>query len=402
MGSQDDVTPGSGAFGPAVGGPFGPGTDPAQASGTPAAGSAGGSAFGPAVGAGVDPAAAPFGPVAGAAEGSAFGPAVGAGADPAAAPFGQAPAAEEGGFGPPTGSWAPVSGPSRNLGWRPVTGSNPVQPQPMRAPEAGPADVEQTVRVPGGSGAPVSPPADADAAESRPRKSLWDDDELARSLVPKSGAGGDESRSRKPSSSLWDDDDLARKLAPKSVAAAAQETATKKRRLLPIVGAVVAVLVVLGGIAAAVVFAGRKPAPSPNAGPPPITTSISATPTSTCVQQTSGSVMTGNGPGDTSSGPGVIFGFQHAFYVERSGFRARDFVAPDAADISAPEVIQQGIDQQIPPGTTYCVRIDQRAPDSFDVDVTEHRPDGTNQRYPQVVRTVNRDGRWAIFSIVSR
>lgn len=120
-----------------------------------------------------------------------------------------------------------------------------------------------------------------------------------------------------------------------------------------------------------------------------------------CPSSKDGKVTVGNGPGDTASGAGAILGFQNAFYVARNGERARSFVAPDA-DFSTAAVLQQAIDEHIPVGTTHCVRITESGQDTFDVDLTEHRPDGTTIVYPQRVTTVDRGGRKLVFVIRER
>ncbi len=54
--------------------------------------------------------------------------------------------------------------------------------------------------------------------------------------------------------------------------------------------------------------------------------------TVTCTQITTPSgVVTGLGPGDTTSGPGAILGFNYAYYVHRSAEQARRFLTADAA-----------------------------------------------------------------------
>ncbi|MEU7769274.1 hypothetical protein AB0B25_29870 [Nocardia sp. NPDC049190] len=110
----------------------------------------------------------------------------------------------------------------------------------------------------------------------------------------------------------------------------------------------------------------------------------------------------GNGPGGTTTGADAILGFQYAYYINRAGKAAWNFVAPDAANISPAENLQQAIEAEIPVGTTHCVHITQRGPDSFDVDVQERRPDGGQAVYKQHVRTVVRDGHTVIYEILDR
>ena len=107
--------------------------------------------------------------------------------------------------------------------------------------------------------------------------------------------------------------------------------------------------------------------------------------------------MHGNGAGGTGSGPEAILGFQHAYYVDRSGEKARSFVAPDGAVLQAPQ-IQDGINT-VPAGSTHCLAITSTGGDRYTVQLTERRPDGTTTVYKQVVTTVARDGKTLIKEI---
>ncbi|MBF6223385.1 hypothetical protein IU479_35545 [Nocardia abscessus] len=121
-----------------------------------------------------------------------------------------------------------------------------------------------------------------------------------------------------------------------------------------------------------------------------------------CEAQRTGRLTVGNGPGGTATGADAILGFQYAYYIDRAGEAAWNFVAPDAVDISSAQNLQQAIEAEIPVGTTHCVRIAQRQPDSFDVDVEERRPDGMRVVYEQHVRTAVRDGHTLIYAIFDR
>ncbi|MEU4315804.1 hypothetical protein [Nocardia sp. NPDC024068] len=136
----------------------------------------------------------------------------------------------------------------------------------------------------------------------------------------------------------------------------------------------------------AVVGGGDPPAPARAA--PSATAPATAAADPQCPAGRTGNSVQGNSPGSDDSGTDAIFGFQHAYYVARSGEQARALVAPDAAVPSAPD-IQQGIDS-IPAGTTYCVQI---APGAFvgqyTVTVTEYRPGSAPLAYnPQLVTTM--------------
>ncbi|MFD6157312.1 hypothetical protein ACFWF7_21490 [Nocardia sp. NPDC060256] len=89
------------------------------------------------------------------------------------------------------------------------------------------------------------------------------------------------------------------------------------------------------------------------------TTTVPAAPaaiaTQGCEQKRTPEAVSGTDPGGTANGPDAILAFEYAYYVERSGYRARAVVA-DNAIVSPAEQIQRGINQ-IPVGTRYCVQI---------------------------------------------
>lgn len=118
-----------------------------------------------------------------------------------------------------------------------------------------------------------------------------------------------------------------------------------------------------------------------------------------CPAQRTGNTVQGNGPGGPGSGPDVIFGFQYAYYVTRSGDQARALVAPDAAVPPAAD-IQRGIDS-IPPGTTHCIQITPGAfVGQYTVAITEHRPGAAPLGYnPQLVTTMRIGDRTLITGI---
>ncbi|WP_067544108.1 hypothetical protein [Nocardia crassostreae] len=161
-------------------------------------------------------------------------------------------------------------------------------------------------------------------------------------------------------------------------------------------------LAILGAVIVAVTRGGgddeQTPAVATTTGKSVTTTAPTAAALS-CPTKREGNLTIGNGEGSTGSGADAILGFQHAFYADRSGEKARTFVAPDAANVSPAEVIQQAINDVIPVGTTYCLRIVEVAPAIYDADLTEHRPDCTTTVYRQHITTVNRDGKNLIFAI---
>ncbi|MEU7629375.1 hypothetical protein AB0C34_05235 [Nocardia sp. NPDC049220] len=104
--------------------------------------------------------------------------------------------------------------------------------------------------------------------------------------------------------------------------------------------------------------------------------------------------------GGTGSGPDAVLSFQYAYYVERSGARAREVVAPDAA-VQPAWVIQRGIDT-VPAGTAHCVRIVEIGDNRYSVEVTEYRSGGVPSTYnKQTVTTAVIGGRTLITGIVA-
>ncbi|MTE11734.1 hypothetical protein [Nocardia aurantiaca] len=349
--------------------------------------------------------------------------------------FGPAPAADAPG-------WSPVAGPqSPDLAWRPA--GTPVPPQ-YRAPDAwqpvtgrhpavnGPStgqfpavegavrppstpDVEQTVKIPpGGAQSPavdvgattriydVESAADArnstsaaQAAESGGAvDSWWRSEPSGFPPAPPS-----ESAASQGESLSWADDPIVKALAPKTPVPQhkPEDEGPNRRRIGLIAAAAVAVLAVAGAAVFAVARGGRDDAPTAGA-----TTTDKASPTAaalSCPARQEGKLTIGNGAGGTGSGVDAILGFQHAFYVDRSGVKARTFVAPEATTVQPADVIQtKGIDR-LGPGTTYCLKIVEVAPRSYDVDITEHRADGTTEVYVEHITTVERDGKHLIMSI---
>lgn len=158
-----------------------------------------------------------------------------------------------------------------------------------------------------------------------------------------------------------------------------------KRRWMP---------VLVGSVAAAgllmVAFVQLRPTPQPAtvASSTPSQVAVSgATTAAQCPAERVGNTITGNSAGGMDSGPGVIFAFQYAYYVTRSGSATREFVSPNAS-VSPAKTIQQGIDG-IPVGTTHCISITPGAVvGQYLVQVTEYRPDSTSITYkPQIVTT---------------
>ncbi|MGV9820429.1 hypothetical protein [Nocardia xishanensis] len=314
-----------------------------------------------------------------------------------------------GGFGPPVGEfggpqlgevgpqWPEPAGDHPDVGWRPAAESPPVPPTPpqYRAPDA-------TV-VPDAPPAPPSRPApeaegdvSSDAtvrhtvapASATPER--WWNSPSESGEVPKPPP------SNSDAGLSWADDPIAKRLAPSAPVASSSSSGRSNTRW--IVLGVAAALAVLIGLVVTIVAVNGGDDEGATAAPPPVTTSAAGG----CPSARDGNMTRGNGPGGTDSGPDAILGFQYAFYVERSGERVRKFVAPDAVNISTGEVIQKAIDELIPKGTTHCLWMFEVAPGTYEVDLREHRPDGSTIVYKQTVITVEKDGKTLVSSIKER
>lgn len=352
-------------------------------------------------------------------------------------------------FGPPTGEtgaigWAPVGEPERpTLGWQPAdtpatpsvppppaqyrapdsttapeTVRHPAPPEAPRAPETVRTPAPETVRTPAPETRRIPEPPRPDAPRSPetvrypeaggaeadrgtwwraedsgvpptpPQKttgSLWDDDELAKKLtVPRGGA-----EQKSGSGSLWDDDDLAKKLVPARPVPGPKPVEAGRNKTV-LIGGIGAGVVLIVALIVVVVFAtsgGGDKSDNARAGG-----AATAADGADCRARTEGNLIYGNGPGDTSSGANAIFGYQHAYYTDRNAEKAHTFIAP-GANVQAPPDLQKTIDEHIPKGTTYCLRIATTTPNQFNVEVSEFHPDGTKSLYLEVITTVNQGGR---------
>lgn len=149
--------------------------------------------------------------------------------------------------------------------------------------------------------------------------------------------------------------------------------------------------------AAAAVTSIATPVSSPSVATTPEPTSAAAQPW--CRESVTDGVVTGAGPGDTSSGSAAILAFEHAYYVLRSGAAAREILAPNAQLKSATaEELQRGIDT-IPVGTEHCVTIRAAAPNTYAVTLEQRYNDGTRAADKQTISTTDAGGRTFITSI---
>ncbi|MFI9406655.1 hypothetical protein [Nocardia sp. NPDC052316] len=320
---------------------------------------------------------------------SDFGPPVGE-FGPPVSEFGP-PVSE---FGPPMGDTGPrwqvpeQTADHPELVWRPADTGPPPPPQ-YRAPDS------SAVAEPPPSPPPVPPrvpPADREnAARSAgdPDKDSWWNRPTDTGSVPKPPPLSAPGLS-------WADDPIAKRLAPTTPVVPPPTPRGSGSHTGRNVLAGILALVILVGLTVTVIMVSRNSGDSPA---PPV---ASTTPVLSCPTTKDGKVTLGNGSGDTASGAGAILGFQYAFYVERSGERARKFVADDALNVSPAASIQKGIDDEVPIGTRHCMRILELTPGTYEVDLQEFRPDETKRLYKQTITTVERDGRHLLYTIDER
>ncbi|WP_067562090.1 hypothetical protein [Nocardia acidivorans] len=252
---------------------------------------------------------------------------------------------------------------------------------------------------------------ESDSAAPQQESLSWADDPLTKLLMPKKaeagkgGAGkGGAAKGSKQEPLSWSEDSIAQRLAPKTAAAPGKP----KRSWMPVAvgGGALVLIAVVALVVVSLTRGDSGTSDDTQAAFGPGGTVTTAAPSSiaalSCPAKRDGALTIGNGPGGTDSGTAAILGFQHAFYADRDGAKARSFVAVDSPTVSPAETIQQAINDVIPKGTSYCLRITDLGGEAFDADLTEHRPDGTTTVYRQRIVTVNKDGKHLIFTIDER
>ncbi len=316
--------------------------------------------------------------------GSEFGPSVGE--------FGP-PISE---FGPPVAEFGPPMGAAAGPGWQ-VPQQSTDHPEltwrPAGEPEPAPASPPQyrapdsTVYTAPPAPAQPEPPA-AEAPRPQPvdgERDTWWNRPTQEGGVPKPPAPSESGLS-------WAEDPIAMRLALRLPETPPPARRSSSRRWV-VLGTLAAVVALIALTVTIIVSSGSEDGQDGTAA-----SSSAGAVAMSCPARSEGNVTFGNGPGDTSSGVRAILGFEHAYYSERSATRAHTFVAP-GANVEPPADLQKTIDQHIPQGTAYCLRIAEMAPDRYNVEITERRPDGTEAQYFPVITTVNLDGRTLIYLI---
>ncbi|MFI9507362.1 hypothetical protein [Nocardia sp. NPDC052566] len=177
--------------------------------------------------------------------------------------------------------------------------------------------------------------------------------------------------------------------APDAAASAPQRDTVSSRKILVAVGAAAVAI----GVGVTVVV-GRDDPPSQL----PRRTDSAAMATTPSPSSTAPPMLTGSGRGDLTSGPGVIFGFEHAYYVSRDGKTAAEFLVPEQNTPAVAASIQQAIDD-LDKSLTHSVTVTTTSnPNVFNVVLTLNASDGKPYALRQQFTVVSRDGRYYLVS----
>ncbi|MBF6209462.1 hypothetical protein IU433_20870 [Nocardia puris] len=197
------------------------------------------------------------------------------------------------------------------------------------------------------------------------------------------------------------DDEPLREREPQPRSLREHPASRRGRVVVVLIVAIVLLALAAAGALYLVQSSGQRAATAPMTPPMQFTAgSAQAGITSGCQAERRDRIVRSAESGGTHSGPDAILAFQYAYYVERSGERARAVVAPDAPISPAP-LIQRGIDS-VPAGTTHCVRIATVGEHTYSVEVTEYRPGGAPATYnKQTVTTAVIGGRTLITGITA-
>lgn len=124
-----------------------------------------------------------------------------------------------------------------------------------------------------------------------------------------------------------------------------------------------------------------------------------ADPDDPCPETTTAHVTTGDDEGGLVGGAEVIKRFNYAYYVWRSGTRAREVVAPDTHQVGSAADLDGAI-SSIPAGTTFCLSITDRGHGLWAVQLAHNTPNPADRAlWYQLVQTVDDHGRTWIVSI---
>ena len=165
-------------------------------------------------------------------------------------------------------------------------------------------------------------------------------------------------------------------------------TPTGKRRRAGAVAAVAGV-VVLGAVAFGTLRGGSADQESSVA----VGTTAAVTTTAPATPST---VASAAAPGDTISGPGVILGFDNAYYAQRNGAAAAGYLVASQNTPATAQAIQADIDRLDPLTTHNLVITSTETENVYNVRLTVTTPDGVSHEYHQQYTVVSAGGRFYI------
>ncbi len=170
-------------------------------------------------------------------------------------------------------------------------------------------------------------------------------------------------------------------------------TPAGKRRRVGVV-AVVAGVVVLGAVAVGTFRGGFTDQESSAA----VGTTAAVTTTAPATPST---VASAPAPGDTTSGPGVILGFDNAYYEQRNGAAAAGYLVASQNTPATAQAIQTDIDRLDPLTTHNIVITSTETENVYNVRLTVTTPDGVSHEYHQQYTVVSAGGRFYIANKLS-
>lgn len=165
-------------------------------------------------------------------------------------------------------------------------------------------------------------------------------------------------------------------------------TSAGKRRRAGAIAAVAGV-VILGAVAFGALRGGSADQESSAA----VGTTAAVT---TTAPSTPSTVASAPAPGDTTSGPGVILGFDNAYYAQRNGAAAAGYLVASQNTPATAQAIQTDIDRLDPLTTHNLVITSTETENVYNVRLTVTTPDGMSHEYHQQYTVVSAGGRFYI------
>ncbi|CAG7636022.1 hypothetical protein SIM91_04810 [Rhodococcus opacus] len=166
-------------------------------------------------------------------------------------------------------------------------------------------------------------------------------------------------------------------------------TRAGKRRRAGTITAVAGV-VALGVVAVGTIMGGSG---DPESSMTAVGTTAAVTTTAPATPST---VASAPAPGDTTSGPGVILGFDDAYYEQRNGAAAAGYLVASQNTPTTAQAIQTDIDRLDPLTTHNIVVTSTDTENVYNVRLTVTTPDSVSHEYHQQYTVVSAGGRFYI------